>query len=186
MQLIKKQKHMKNFKIVIIAFAVSIVGLSCSSDDDNNNNNSSNNVMSIAGETFDIASAGLENYGENADGSFDWDVYLFGDGITIDNSTPVGQGAYIYLDLNTNNADGLVAGTYTFAQDRAPFTWVYADACTNFNISNFNCASGSYYASTGTVVISGSGSSTSVEVNLQDSAGASITASYTGGFSVLD
>ena len=175
---------MKNFKVVVVAFVMSIAAISCSSDDDNNN--TSNNVMSIAGEEFDIAAAGLENYGANEDGSYDWDVYLLGDGITINSSTPVGQGATIYLDLNTNSADGLVAGTYTFAQDRAPFTWVYADACTNFNISNFNCASGSYYASTGTVVISGSGSSTSVEVNLQDSAGASITASYTGGFSVLD
>ena len=141
--------------------------------------------MSIAGETFDIASAGLENYGENSDGSFDWDVTLFGDGITINSSVPVGQGAYLYLDLNTNSASGLVAGTYTFAQDRAPFTWVYADACSNYNISNFNCA-GNYTASTGTVVISGSGSNTTVEVNLQDSAGASITASYTGGFTVID
>lgn len=176
---------MKNFKIAVIAFVVGMVAISCSSDDDNNKT-SSNNVMNIAGVEYDISAAGLENYGENADGSFDWDVYLFGDGITINNSTPVGQGAYIYLDLNTNSADGLVPGTYTFAQDRAPFTWVYADACTNFNTSNFNCASGSYNASTGTVVISGSGSSTSVEVNLQDSAGASITASYTGGFSVLD
>ena len=177
---------MKNFKVVVVALVMSIVAMSCSSDDDNNNNNTSNNVMSIAGEEYDIAAACLENFGENADGSYDWDVFLLGDGITINSSTPVGQGAVIYLDINTNSADGLVAGTYTFAQDRAPFTWVYADACTNFNTSNFNCASGSYYASTGTVVISGSGSSTSVEVNLQDSAGASITASYTGGFSVLD
>mgnify|MGYP000161789467 CR=1 FL=1 len=50
---------------------------------DNNNNNTSNNVMSIAGEEFDIAAAGLEDFGENADGSYDWDVYLLGDGITI-------------------------------------------------------------------------------------------------------
>ena len=176
---------MKNFKIAVIALVVGMVAISCSSDDDNNNT-SSNNVMNIAGEEYDISAAGLENYGENSDGSYDWDVYLFGDGITINNSTPVGQGAYLYLDLNTNNADGLVEGTYTFAQDRAPFTWVYADACTNFNTSNFNCSTGSYYASTGTVVISGSGSNTSVEVNLQDSAGASITASYTGGFTVID
>ena len=176
---------MKNFKVVV-ALVMSIVAMSCSSDDDNNNNNTSNNVMSIAGEEYDIAAAGLENFGENADGSYDWDVFLLGDGITINSSTPVGQGAVIYLDLNTNSADGLVAGTYSFAQDRAPFTWVYADACTSFNTSNFTCATGSYNATAGTVVISGSGSSTSVEVNLQDSEGASITASYTGGFSVID
>ena len=175
---------MKNFKIAVIALVVSMVATSCSSDDDNNT--SSNNVMNIAGEEYDISAAGLENYGENADGSFDWDVILFGDGITINNSTPVGQGAYLYLDLNTNNADGLVEGTYTFAQDRAPFTWVYADACTSFNTSNFTCATGSYNAIAGTVVISGSGNNTQIEVNLTDGSGASITASYTGGFSVID
>ena len=174
---------MKNFKISVIALVVSMVAISCSSDDDNNN--TSNNVMSIAGEEYGISAAGLENYGENADGSYDWDVYIFGDGITINNSTPVGQGAYIYLDLNTNNADGLVEGTYTYADDRAPFTWVYADACRSF-VNNNICSSGNYTASAGTVVISGSGNNTQIEVNLQDSAGASITASYTGGFIVID
>ena len=53
---------MKNFKVVV-ALVMSIAAISCSSDDDNNN--TSNNVMSIAGEEFDIAAAGLENYGEN-------------------------------------------------------------------------------------------------------------------------
>ena len=178
---------MKNFKIAVIALVLGMVGISCSSDDDNNNNNNtSNNVMSIAGEEYDISAAGLENYGENSDGSYDWDVYLFGDGITINNSTPVGQGAYLYLDLNTNNADGLVEGTYTYADDRAPFTWVFADTCASFNTSNFSCASGSYNASAGTVVISGSGNNTTIEVNLTDTSGASITASYTGGFSNID
>ena len=177
---------MKNFKVVVVALVMSIAAISCSSDDDNNNNNTSNNVMSIAGEEFDIAAAGLENYGENEDGSYDWDVYLLGDGITINSSTPVGQGATIYLDLNTNSADGLVAGTYTYANERAPFTWVFADACASFNTSNFNCASGSYNASAGTVVISGSGNNTTIEVNLTDASGVSITASYTGGFSSFD
>lgn len=176
---------MKNFKIAVIALVVSMVAISCSSDDDNNNT-SSNNVMNIAGEEYDISAAGLENYGENSDGSYDWDVYLFGDGITLNNSTPVGQGAYLYLDLNTNNADGLVEGTYTYADERAPFTWVFADACGSFNTSNFNCASGNYSASAGTVVISGSGNNTQIEVNLTDTSGASITASYTGGFSNID
>ena len=175
---------MKNFKVVVVALVMSIAAISCSSDDDNNN--TSNNVMSIAGVEFDIATAGLIEYGENADGSYDWDVLLFGDGITINSSTPVGQGATIYLDLNTNSADGLVAGTYTYANERAPFTWVDADACASFNTSNFNCASGSYNASAGTVVISGSGNNTTIEVNLTDTSGASITASYTGGFSIID
>ena len=112
---------MKNFKVVVVAFVMSIAAISCSSDDDNNNNNTSNNVMSIAGEEFDIAAAGLEDFGENADGSYDWDVNLLGDGITINSSTPVGQGAFIYLDLNTNSADGLVAGTYTYANERGGY-----------------------------------------------------------------
>ena len=39
-----------------------------------------------------------------------------------------------------------------------------------------DCASGSYNASAGTVVISGSGNNTTIEVNLTDTSGASITA----------
>ena len=34
--------------------------------------------------------------------------------------------------------------------------------------------------------ISGSGNNTTIEVNLTDTSGASITASYTGGFSIID
>ncbi len=172
---------MKNFKLTyLFILSLSFLAISCS-DDDSDSGTVVNNVMEIAGEEFDIAFAGLENYGENSDGSYDWDVYLLGVGITINNSTPVGQGATIYLDLNTNNADGLAAGTYTYANERAPFTWIYADACTSFNTSNFNCASGPLVSSEGTVVISGSGTNTTIQVNLLDNSGASITASYTGG-----
>ena len=71
-------------------------------------------------------------------------------------------------------------------EDVSEFTWVDADACTSFNTSNFNCASGSYFAASGTVVISGSGTNTTVQVNFLDNSGASITASYTGGFSVIN
>ena len=177
---------MKNFKVVVVALVMSIAAISCSSDDDNNNNNTSNNVMSIAGEEFDISAAVLIEYGENEDGSYDWDVVLLGEGLIVNNEELDGSGATLYLDLNTNNADGLTPGTYTFSPnyEREEFTWVAIEGCQNSD--GFDCQSGYSQGQDGTVVITGSGSNTTIEVTVTTNGG-TISANYTGGFiGILD
>ena len=179
---------MKNFKVVAVALVMSIAAISCSSDDDNNNNNNntSNNVMSIAGEEFDISAAVLIEYGENEDGSYDWDVVLLGEGLIVNNEELDGSGATLYLDLNTNNADGLTPGTYNFSPnyEREEFTWVAIEGCQNSD--GFDCQSGYSQGQDGTVVITGSGSNTTIEVTVTTNGG-TISANYTGGFiGILD
>jgi len=172
---------MKNFKIALIALVVGMVAISCSSDDDNNGGTSANS-MTLDGVEFDISTAVLQEYGENEDGSYDWDVVFLGEGLTLNNQELEGSGATLYLDLNTNNPDGLRAGTYTYSPnyEREEFTWVEIEACQNS--VGFGCESGYSNAQDGTVIITGSGSNTNIEVIVTDNNGATITANYTGGF----
>ena len=95
---------MKNFKVVVVALVMSIAAISCS-DDDSDSAVVVNNVMELAGQQYDIDSALLESYGENEDGSYDWDV-TFLSGLTYDSETELysGDGSFLYLDLNTDSA----------------------------------------------------------------------------------
>jgi|TARA_B110000240_G_C13261724_1_gene351931 hypothetical protein len=174
---------MKNLKLILLAIVVSLAGVSCSSDDDNNDDNgSSSNSMNIEGVESDISAAVLIEYGENEDGSYDWDVVLLGEGLTVNNQDLDGSGATLYLDLNTNNPDGLRAGTYTFSPnyEREEFTWVAIEGCQNSD--GLDCQSGISQGQDGTVVITGSGSNTTIEVIVTDTDGDNISANYTGGF----
>jgi len=104
------------YSVLFLVLAVSFQ--SCSSDDDGGGALSLDNTVTINGESFDLNDLGfIIGYGENEDGSFDWDVILSGPG-----------GAEVYLDLNTNSEEGLVEGTYTYSDTRAPFRYVYAEA----------------------------------------------------------
>ena len=180
---------MKILKLILLSIVVSLAGVSCSSSDDDNNGNgnggTSANSMNLDGVEFDISSAVLIEYGKNEDGSYDWDVALLGEGLIVNNEELDGSGASLLLDLNTNNADGLAAGTYTFSPnyEREEFTWVDIEACQN--AEGFDCLSGFSQGQDGTVVISGSGSNTTIEVTVTDNNGATITANYTGGFIVI-
>ena len=175
---------MKSLKLILLAIVVSFASISCSSDD-NDNNESSLNSMNIEGVEYGISAAVLSEYGETDTGSYDWDVYFLGEGLTVNNQDVEGSGALIYLDLNTNNPDGLRAGTYTFSPnyEREEFTWVAIEGCQN--IQGDDCQSGLAFGQDGTVVINGSGSNTNIEVTVTDTNGDTISANYTGGFITL-
>ncbi len=104
---------MKKLFCIALFLALATSFQSCSSDDDGGRPNLDNTVI-INGEAFDLSDVGsLIGSGVNEDGSFDWDIILTGPG-----------GAEVYLDLNTNSEDGLVEGTYTYSDTRAPFKYV--------------------------------------------------------------
>ena len=172
---------MKSLKLILLAIVISFASASCSSDDDDNNV-SSRNSMNIEGVEYGISAAVLFEYGETDTGSYDWDVVFLGEGLTVNNQDVEGSGALIYLDLNTNNPDGLRAGTYTFSPnyEREEFTWVAIEGCQN--VQGDDCQSGLAFGQDGTVVITGSGSNTNIEVTVTDTNGDTISANYIGGF----
>ena len=138
--------------------------------------------MNIEGVEYDISSAVIIGYGETDTGSYDWDVVLLGEGLTVNNQDVDGSGASLYLDLNTNNPDGLRAGTYTFSPnyERDEFTWVAIEGCQN--VEDNDCQSGFAFGQDGIVVITGTGSNTNIQVTVTDTDGDTISANYTGGF----
>ena len=120
---------MQKFIRIPLILAVVLVSLqSCRSDDDgddndigNNNNNSLNNQISINGEVFDLADAGvLEGFGELG---IDSGIYKW----TIDISPPVTVGVFMDFDLFNDSSEGLVDGMYTFSIDRETFTYDSVD-----------------------------------------------------------
>ncbi|WP_040278879.1 hypothetical protein [Psychroserpens damuponensis] len=164
---------MKKFIYSILFLAVSLTTLqSCDSDDDSSDpGNDFSNEVSIAGTVTNLSpSASLFSYGENGDGSFDWDVTL---------SSTTANGLNIYFDLNTNSVDGLVAGTYTYSNSRAEFTYVDLEVYTNDDTSDYNVQEG-------TVVIAISGENTSMTFNLVATDGTPIVGQWTGQFDSFD
>ncbi|MEM5565423.1 hypothetical protein WNY78_09915 [Psychroserpens sp. AS72] len=157
---------MKKLIYSILFLAVSLSTLqSCDSDDDSNDpGNNLSNEVSIAGTISSLSTTGsLVSYGENGDGSFDWDVTL---------TSATENGINIYFDLNTNSADGLVAGTYTYSDSRAEFTYVDLEVYTNED-SDYNVQEG-------TVVIAISGDTTSMTFNLVATDDTVITGQWSG------
>ena len=170
---------MKNFKLVVlIALVLNVVIVSCSSDDDDKVE-PSDNVMTIEGEQINIETGIISEYGENINGSFDWDVSLFSEGFIINIAEPdnaSGTGSTLYLSLNTNSALGLAPGTYTFANESSEFKLVSAHSNANFNAET---GDGNHFiATSGTVTIAGPGTNQVINVNLVGENGNAITASY--------
>jgi outer membrane usher protein FimD/PapC len=161
---------MKKLLYSILFVAVSLSTFqSCDKDDDNNDGGVNlNNQISIAGTISNLSGvASLESYGENTDGSFDWDVTLVGTS---------SENISVYFDLNTNSENGLVAGTYTYSDIREAFSFVDIYVTTGNNQN--------YVPIEGSVVISGSGDNTSIVFNLSTQDDIAITGQWTGSFVV--
>ncbi|WP_299128937.1 hypothetical protein [uncultured Winogradskyella sp.] len=151
------------YSILFVA-TVAITFQSCDSDDDNNNGGVTiNNQVSIGGTVYELDGLGtLDSFGGNPDGSFDWDVEF----LSADDNT------LVYFDLNTNSADGLVAGTYSYASEREEFTFVFSEIFVN---NTFD-----YTPMEGTVVIEIEGETTSFTFNLTAQDGTDIAGQWSG------
>ena len=179
---------MKNFKLTyLFILSLSFLAISCS-DDDSDSGTVENNVMEIGGQQFDINEAGLTTYGENEDGSYDWDVFFFAEGFSYDPEIEdyVGAGAVLIVDLNTNSAGGLVPGIYLYSTERSAFKWVAAASSTNVDTAN---NSGDFINSynQGTVTITGTDEDQIITVDLLTESGeTATTARYKGSFRFQD
>ena len=151
-----------------LLFATAFLFQSCDNDDDKNSGSDFNNEVTIDGTFYQLNDSGfLEEYGENEDGSFDWDVEL------------VGPEAYVYLDLNTTSADGLVEGTYTYSNVREAFSFV--DAEIGFDDDNY------FALEAGTIEIDVDGDTVSIEftvISSEDGNDTEIECEWSGTFTL--
>ncbi|WP_034058770.1 hypothetical protein [Lacinutrix jangbogonensis] len=120
-------------------------------------------------------------YGENDNGSFDWDVSLLSEGFIINITKPenaIGIGSSLFLELRTTSATGLVTGTYTFANESLGFKLVSAQASTSLNAET---GDGNYFiATSGTATITGTDNNRVIKAHLVAENDNDITASYGG------
>ena len=118
---------MKNNQFFIIGVILSaFIFNSCDKDTVSRTSSGSSNYFLYDGKTYNLDKGFIENYGDNENGSYDFDVFLVSE--SIDYSIPdedyIGLGEVVYLDLNTSSENGLVNGKYNFSSDRDTFTLV--------------------------------------------------------------
>ncbi len=170
----KNLKTMKNLLFpFILLLGVCLLTTSCKDDEDDARSNSA----VINGSTITLTEGTLTTFGDNGNGSYDWDVTLTSGDLDLDAYT--GTGSFVYLDLNTNSADGLVSGTYNWSADRDEFTIVDGDAGLNFNLATYE-SDYQMSATGGTVVVNVGDNETEFDVNLTMTDGGTVTAYYKG------
>ena len=108
--------HFLTISIILSVFLLN----SCEKDNVRTSSGSgSSNYFLYDGQRYNIDNGYIEDYGDNENGSYDFDVFLVSD--SIDYSIPdedfIGVGDIIYLDLNTSSEDGLVDGLVGIKMD---------------------------------------------------------------------
>ena len=155
------------------AIAASLVFTSCKDEEEGD---PVRGQFTLGGQTYTLNKGELEDFGGNGNGSYDWDIRLTSSDVNVSEFS--GTGNLVYLDLNTDSEDGLVSGTYTFAEEREEFTIVDASVFANFN---FDEEGGTFYVDFigGSVELTVSGNEVTVEFDLEFDEG-DVSGSYTG------
>ena len=174
--------NFKNLNLLLSLLMLATATLTFTSCGDDDDTVDVENRLIIDGTSYDLESGFLTDFGSNGNGSFDFDIYLADDGITIQNGDLSGTGNGIYLDLNSGLETGLESGTYTFSINREPFSFVGGTAAfTNFN---FSTVSGTLInVTSGTVVMDITGNTYDIDLDLQGLNGANqvdITGNFNG------
>ncbi|MEO0724264.1 MAG: hypothetical protein AAFZ63_06970 [Bacteroidota bacterium] len=169
-------KNLTPFLALLLAFAV-VVSTGCNNDDDDNSG-PANNSLVIDGTSYDLGKGFIEEFGPNGNGSFDWDVTLTSSDVNAPGGFLAGTGSGIYLDLNTNDENGLVAGTYNYEDIRDAFTLVDASTFENFDFTNLSGTIGSI--TSGTVTVDLVGNEVRLEWDLSTTDNKAVTGSFQG------
>ncbi len=87
-------------------------------------------------QTYVLDKGYIEDFGKNDNESYDFDVFLFSEGIVVKEMEPTGKGHAIYFDLNSPISTGLAKGKYTYNSERDAFNYTNAGAILNADISS--------------------------------------------------
>ncbi|MGC1471747.1 MAG: hypothetical protein WA775_04055 [Psychroserpens sp.] len=162
---------MKKFIYPILLLVVATFTLqSCDKDDDDGGSSSSEGEVTIDGTQFQLdGNSFLINYGENSDGSYNWDIEIEGENIDV------------YFELHTNSVSGLTSGTYNYSNESAEFTYTIADFETVID-NQFTI----FDATEGTVILDVDGDDVDIDFNLISEDGETIAGNWSGRFTVID
>lgn len=162
---------------VLLVLASTLVFSSCSKDDDDDKGTSSS--FTYDGTTYSLDKGFLLDVGPNLNGSYDFDVILVSEGVSAGLRGFSGNGEGIYFDLNTSSDMDLVDGTYNYATDRAPFTFV--DGTSAVLDYDFEKEEGEeVFVNGGAVNVKVDGDTYEFEFNLETPDGKTIQGTYRG------
>ena len=128
-------KNLTPFLALLLVFSLA-VSTACNKDD---NPGTPQNALIIGGSSYDLSSGYIKDFGSTGNSSFSWQVILTSSGVNAANGGFTGgTGNAITLDLNSNDENGLVVGTYDFSDDQEPFTLGGGLIYENYNFDNFS------------------------------------------------
>lgn len=151
-------------------FTLAVVGSlmilsSCGSDDD-----ALAKKITIDGEKITLANGYIQGFGADMDDNGDlvsiYGVALSSDGLTLVDGFPEGDGSIIFMQLISPSSLELVDGTYEINMSES----FLKETAFSFVIKNYDATDDSadnfYYATSGTIKISKSGSTYKIKFNL--------------------
>lgn len=167
-------------KFTLLAFlgvlSLTLVMPSCKKDKDN----SVKNEFVLDGKSYDLDKGFLIDFGDNGNGSFDFDVVLSSSTINYSDATGYfnGVGDFIYLDLNSSSDAGLVSGTYNFSSNRDVFSFVDGQVAIGYDIGTLTGED--FEVNGGTVEVEVNGNEVTIDCNLTLSGGGTVEGNYKG------
>ncbi len=168
---------MKNLFFALLTITAFTVFTGCEKDEEEPT--TVRKEFTYDGTTYTITKGFLNNFGRNLNDTYDWDIFLTTEGITKNGTRFAGEGSYIYLDVNTNSNEGLVAGTYNWANTRENFTLVPGTVIAIDH--NFTTNAGTNLQATdGTVDIAINGMETTITFTLTLNDGKTVSGEWTG------
>lgn len=138
------------------------------------------NEMEVNGQTYALGGGILVDWKEVNNGSADYDLVLYSEGIVINQEgQPENAGSFILFDLNSYSANGFEGGTFTFDNERKPGTISGAFLVTDFN-GDPNSTPNAIYLASGTVDVTLNGAVYTVNFTATTIDGAAVSGTYIG------
>ncbi len=175
---------MKTAKTLLLmaAFVMPLFFASCSDDDDDQKNH-----FKYDGNTYEMTSGVMLNWGQFWGEGYNFDLYLFSEGIQYNGIWDItGTGHGIFFEFYSPNENELAAGTYNFdpEDEGDPFTFASADFVLDFNIET---ETGTEVEITGgSVKVEKSGSTYTITIDVVAEDGKAVTGYYKGTFTMED
>ena len=172
-------KMTKIIKTTLLIAMLGIVFVSCKKDEEDPTPQKTN-FFSIDGTEYSLSAGFTEEYGGSEATGYNFDLTVHSSGLTYREGDLIsGQGEELYFELWSTSSTGLASGTYTSSISEAPNTYTYGEIYININAGDLS-ADAAYEATSGSVTITVSGSTYSVNFDLTITGGGKLTGNYTG------
>ena len=158
-------------------FSIAIITISCKKD-----NIIQNGEFTVDGEYYTLSEGFLSGLGENPnnDRTYNWNVYLTSNNVSISEFRITGKGELIQIDFNSSSEEGLVSGTYSWSDTREEFTIVPdTEIYLNHDFEGGNAGT-KESATGGSADVTINGEDVKIEFTLVLSNGSTVSGNYLG------